>query len=75
MEIFFFLLKRCGSNQRVILQVLSEQSAVVKGVFGFAGHCVHRPFIHLVLYGSKKHVQTLPRRVLMNSRLKDDCNH
>lgn len=56
------------SHQRAVLHVLSQQPVVVQRVLGFSCHGVHRPFVHLVLYCSKQHVERLPCRFLVKQK-------
>lgn len=52
------------SHQGPVLHILSEQAVVIQGVFGFAGHAVYWPFVHLMFNSTEKHVQRLPYCVL-----------
>lgn len=52
------------SHQGPVLHILSEQAVVIQGVFGFAGHTVYWPFVHLMFNSTEKHVQRLPYCVL-----------
>lgn len=59
----------CHGYHSAEVDVLSQQVAVVKRPFGFSRHYVHRPFVHLILYGSVEHVERLPCHLLTDRQV------
>lgn len=55
---------RFGAYQSAVLEVLSEKTVVIQGVFGFSCHPVNWPFVHLMFDSSEQHVKGLPNRIL-----------
>ncbi len=54
----------CYGYHGAVVNVFSQQVAVVERSFGFSRHCVDWPFIHLIFNGSVEHVQRLTCHLL-----------
>lgn len=54
-----------------IFNVLPQQVTVIERSFGFSRHSIHRPFVHLILYGSVEHVERLSRHLLIDKKSSD----
>lgn len=52
------------TDQRLIVDLLSDQFVLAEGVTGFSGDRVDRPFLHLLLHGTVQHEQRLASTLL-----------
>lgn len=56
--------QKIWAYQSAVLQVLSQKTVVIQGIFGFPCHPVNWSFVHLVFDSSEQHVKGLPNRIL-----------